>query len=305
MMLTRRQWLLLGVLALLWGLNWPMMKLSLRELSPLAFRAITMSGGTLTLIAFFAWRGVPLRVSRADAIRLAWLALPNIIGWHLCSIIGLTQLPAGRAVILAFTMPVWTVLISVLMFGERMSTRSWLAVVAATAAIGLLAINELTALSGRPIGVLWLQGAALSWALGTVLMRRSTLSLPTEAVTVWMMIYGSIFFCVLAALVEPLPAWREWHAATWWSLVYGVFLNFGYAQIIWFTLARSLPTQASAFSVMAVPVVGVASSAILVGEVPQATDWLAALCIVVAIASATGQRANPPLRAARGDNAAP
>jgi drug/metabolite transporter (DMT)-like permease len=136
-------------------------------------------------------------------------------------------------------------------------------------------------------------------------MRRSTLALPTEAVTVWMMIYGSIFFCAVAWLVEPLPDWRAWHATTWWSLVYGVFLNFGYAQIIWFTLARALPTQASAFSVMAVPVVGIASSAVLVGEVPQATDWLAALCIVIAIASATGQRPAAPVRPARSDNAPP
>jgi len=298
MTLTRRQWFLLGALALLWGLNWPMMKLSLRELSPLLFRALTMSCGTLTLIAFFAWRGVPLRVSRADALRLAWLALPNIIGWHLCSIIGLTQLPAGRAVILAFTMPVWTVLISVLFFGDRMSTRSWLAVVAAISAVGLLAANELTALVGRPIGVLWLQAAAASWALGTVLMRRSTLALPTEAVTVWMMVYGSCFFCAVAVLFEPMPDWRAWQAATWWSLGYGVFLNFGYAQIIWFTLARALPAQASAFSVMAVPVVGIATSAALIGEVPQATDWLAALFIALAIASATWRASprsdNPP-----------
>ena len=67
MALTRRQWLLMGVLTLLWGLNWPMMKFTLREVSPLYFRALTMSGGTLTLIAIFAWRGVPLGVSRANA----------------------------------------------------------------------------------------------------------------------------------------------------------------------------------------------------------------------------------------------
>ena len=93
MTLTRRQWALMGLVTLLWGLNWPMMKFALREVSPLYFRALTMSGGTLALVAFFAWRGAPLGVSRGQAVRLAWLALPNIIGWHLCSIIGLSQLP--------------------------------------------------------------------------------------------------------------------------------------------------------------------------------------------------------------------
>jgi drug/metabolite transporter (DMT)-like permease len=301
MALTRRQWLLLGVLTLLWGLNWPMMKFTLREVSPLFFRAITMTGGTVTLIAFFAWRGVPLAVSRANALHLAWLALPNIIGWHLCSIIGLSQLPSGRAAVLAFTMPVWTVLLSVLFFGERMSARSWLAVVAAITAVGLLAANELMALAGRPIGVLWLQVAALSWALGTVLMRRSTLVLPTETVTAWMMVFGSLFFWLAAPLVEPWPVWGQWHAPTWWAMGYGVFLNFGFAQLIWFGLARSLPAQASAFSVMAVPLVGIATATAVVGEVPRSTDWLAALCIAIALASATAAGARP----ARSDNLAP
>jgi len=301
MTLTRRQWLLLGVLTLLWGLNWPMMKFTLREVSPLFFRAITMTGGTLTLIAFFTWRGVPLGVSRANAVRLAWLALPNIIGWHLCSIIGLSQLPSGRAAVLAFTMPVWTVLLSVLFFGERMSARSWLAVVAAITAVGLLAANELMALAGRPVGVLWLQAAALSWALGTVLMRRSTLALSTETVTAWMMLFGSLAFWAMAPLFEPWPAWAQWHASTWWALGYGVFLNFGFAQLIWFGLARALPAQASAFSVMAVPLVGIATATAVVGEIPRATDWLAALCIAIALASATAGATRP----ARGDNPPP
>jgi drug/metabolite transporter (DMT)-like permease len=298
MTLTRRQWLLLGVLTLLWGMNWPMMKLSLREVSPLWFRALTMSGGTLTLIAFFAARGVALGVNRAQARSLAWLGLFNITGWHFCSIVGLSQLPAGRAGILAFTMPVWTVLITVVLFGERMTARAWLSVAAGVTAVSLLAAHELVALAGQPIGVLWLQFGAISWALGTVLMRRSALALPTEAVTVWMMIFGSCFFWIVAPLTEPLPPWRTWHEATWWSLAYGVLLNFGFAQVIWFGLARSLPARASTFAVMAVPLVGIATATAIVGEVPHASDWLAALFIAVAIVSAT-------TAPARGDNPRP
>ena len=300
MTLTRRQWALIALVTLLWGLNWPMMKFALREVSPLYFRAITMSGGTLTLIAFFAWRGVPLGVSPSQALRILWLALPNIIGWHLCSIIGLSQLPSGRAVILAFTMPVWTVLLTVLLFGERMSPRTWLAVVAGIASVGLLAANELVALAGRPVGVLWLQGGAFSWALGTVLMRRSSLSLPTETVTIWMMLIGSVFFWAVAPWAELRPAWSLWPASTWWSLAYGVFLNFGFSQVIWFSLVRALPARASAFAVMAVPLVGISSATVIVGEVLRSTDWLAAACIAVAIFSATGASARP----ARSDNSA-
>ena len=51
MTLTRRQLIGLVALTLAWGINWPMMKFALRELSPLYFRALTMRAGTLLLLA--------------------------------------------------------------------------------------------------------------------------------------------------------------------------------------------------------------------------------------------------------------
>ncbi|MFM7972905.1 MAG: DMT family transporter [Betaproteobacteria bacterium] len=283
---TGRDLLLLVALTLMWGVNWPMMKFSLRELSPLWFRAWTMTGGAVLLWLFFRWRGVDLRVPRGRWLAIAGLALPNILGWHGLSIVGLSGLPSGRAAILGFTMPVWTVLVAILLGEQHLSRRVLISVVAATAAVGLLAVHELHALAGQPLAVLWMQGAALSWGLGTVLMRRSQLGMPTESVTVWMMLMGSACFWVIAPLYEPFPAVQSFSTGLWWSLLYGVVLNYGYAQVIWFGMAKRLPPSASAFSIMAVPVVGTLTATVIVGEVPRASDWAAAACVVVAIAAA-------------------
>ena len=136
--ISRRQVVLLAVLTLLWGLNWPVMKFSLREVEPLTFRALTMSGGAFVLAAWFAARGVSLSLPRAQLGRVIGLALPNIVGWHLATIIGLTLLPAGRAVILAFTMPVWTVLLGALLFGQALTRRAG---VASTCALAAFFVN--------------------------------------------------------------------------------------------------------------------------------------------------------------------
>ncbi len=293
-MLTRRQWGLLLLLTIIWGVNWPMMKFSLRELTPLFFRASTMSGGALTLMLFYRWRGVSMRLPASEVARVAWLALPNILGWHLFSIIGLQALASGRASILGFTMPVWTVLLAVLVLRQPMTWRVGFSVVAATAAVGLLSFQELAALSGRPLGVLWMQLAALSWATGTLLMRRSRTALATETVTVWMLLMGAAAFWCLAVCFEPWPAPQRFSTGMWWAMLYGVLMNYGYAQVIWFGLARELPPAASAFSVMAVPVVGISSAAAIVGEIPGPLDWLAAACIMAAIASALIPRRPAP-----------
>ncbi len=303
MTLTRRQWLLLAAITLMWGCNWPMMKFSLREIPPLTFRTITMAGGALMLALWFRLRGVSIALPRADAGRVMQLALPNIVGWHFASIIGLTLLPAGRASILAFTMPVWTVLLGALLFGQQLTRRAGVASACALAAVALLAANEFTSLAGRPLGVLWLQVAAVSWAFGTLLMRRVQVSLGSEVLTMWMMAFGAALFWVAALAVEPLPAWSQWSGATWLSLAWGVVINFGVSQVLWFSLTRVLPAQVAAFSLMAVPLVGVLSSALVVREMPTPTDWLAVLFIGAAIAAATGAAAGSSAR--RSDNPRP
>jgi len=285
-MLTPRQFGVLVLLTLMWGLNWPLMKFSLRELSPLYFRAVCMTGGAVLLLAFYWWRGVSMKMPLNEVGRIALLAAPNMLGWHLFSILGVQELASGRAAILGFTMPIWTVLISVAFFGsERMSRRISLSVACGVVAVGLLVAHELTALAGRPIGILWMQIAAISWALGTVLMRRTRTPLTNEAVTVWMMLLGAAAFWVIAPLMEPPPTW-QFSLPMWGALIWGAAINFGFAQIVWFGMARRLPPSASAFSIMAVPLVGVASATFIVGEVPRLLDLVAGVLITVAIASA-------------------
>ena len=83
----------------------------------------------------------------------------------------------------------------------------------------------------------------------------------------------------------------------------GVVINFGVSQVLWFSLTRVLPAQVAAFSLMAVPLVGVLSSALVVREMPTPTDWLAVVFIGAAIAAATGAAAGSPARSS--DNPRP
>ncbi len=280
---SRRQLVGLVLLTLMWGVNWPIMKLSLRELGPLHFRALTMALGALGLWLFFRAQG--LRVvprGGAEWRQVIWLGLPNMLGWHALSIYGLAHLPAGRAAVLGFTMPVWTVLLGVLFYRQRLTLRLLLAAAAVLAGITLLLWNELARLAGQPAGIAWMQGAALCWALGTLWMRRATLTMPAETLVVWMMALSALVMTVLALALEPAPAW-QFSTAVWWSLVWAVLINYGASQVIWFRLARALPPSTSAMSVMAVPLIGTLSAPLVVGEWPQWQDLAAMVCVVVAI----------------------
>ena len=283
-MIKRQHVFALLALTLMWGVNWPMMKLSLRELTPLYFRAVTMSCGALWLYLFYQLRGVRMLPRGTEWRSVVKLGLPNMLGWHTVSILGVKELASGRAAILGFTMPIWTVLISVLFLGERLTRRVAFAAVSVAIAIALLSSVEFNALSGHPMGIVWMEIAALLWAIGTLMMRRAQLTLPVEALTVWMMVLASACLWLFAWSSEPWPLW-QFSRSMWFSLAYGVFINYGFAQIIWTVLARNLPPATSAMSVMAVPMVGTLSATLIVGEWPHWQDLVALVFVITAIAA--------------------
>lgn len=282
--ISRRQLFALLALTLMWGANWPMMKLALRELTPLYFRALTMSCGALWLFVFYRARGLRMWPQGREWRSVVALGLPNILGWHTMSILGVRELASGRAAILGFTMPIWTVLIGVLFMGEKLTRRVAFAAVAVAVVIALLTTNEFTALSGHPLGVMWMELAAVLWALGTLMLRRARLTLSMPALTVWMMALASLCLWGLAYLSEPWPLW-QFSTLMWGSLAYGVFINYGFAQIIWSDLARNLPPATSAMSLMAVPMVGTLSATVIVGEWPHWQDFVAIIFVMAAMAA--------------------
>jgi len=283
--LSSKQLWAIVALTLMWGMNWPMMKLSLQQLSPLNFRALTMSVGAVFLLLWVRAHGLKVWPARGQWLPIVGLAIPNVLGWHMMSIYGVNELASGRAAILGFTMPIYTVLIGIFFFGERLTKRVALACLAAIAAIVLLLWHEFSQLTGRPLGVLWMEIAALSWGLGTVLMKRRKLAMDARVLTVWMLLLGSAVLWLAAFRFEqPIP-WSTFSGTMWASLVYGAFINYGLAQLIWFGMASSLPSSTSAMSIMAIPMVGILSAPFIVGEWPHWQDWAAMLFIVIAIAA--------------------
>ncbi|QCB44913.1 DMT family transporter [Hydrogenophaga sp. PAMC20947] len=284
-MLSRKQvWALLA-LTLMWGVNWPMMKLSLQEMSPLFFRATTMLLGAGWLFFYVNRSGERMWPAGREWAAIAVLALPNVLGWHTLSIFGVQELASGRAAILGFTMPIFTVLLGAAFFGERITPRVRVAVVCASIAIALLLWHEVARISGRPAGIAWMLSAAVCWALGTLMFRRAQFTLAPLVVTVWMLLLGSVAVWALALALEPLPDISGFSLPMWVSLVYGVVINYGFAQLIWFGMARTLPPATSAMSIMAIPLVGTLSATFILGEVPHWRDWLAMGFVMMAIAS--------------------
>lgn len=276
-------WLLVG-LTITWGLNWPVMKLGIQDYPPLTFRALSIWLGIPVLALGLKWLKVPFAVPRTYWRELLVLALFNMFIWHGTMIVAVKLLTSGRAAILGYTMPIFSAMIGAWVFKDRLEPRAWLGVGAAALGVVLLLSHELVVLSGKPLGVVLALVAASTWALGTQLLRRTTIPVPTLAISFWMTVLSALVMTGLSASLESAQ-WRMPGSAAWFSIIYNAVLVFGFAHATWFYLARSLPPVASTLSVMMIPVLGVFSGAAVLGEVLHWQDWSAVVLMVVAIAS--------------------
>ncbi|RYF60497.1 MAG: EamA family transporter, partial [Comamonadaceae bacterium] len=213
-----------------------------------------------------------------------WLAATNMFVWHACIILAVKELSGGRAAILGYTMPVFSAIVGGLFFGNSLNRRSWLGVSVAGVGVSLLLWHELTSLAGKPAYVALALVAAATWALGTQLLRRTAIPVPTLTLSFWMTLLTAFVMTGLGALLER-PQWQWPGAVTWGSILYNAVLIFGFAHAAWFYLARSLPPVASTISVMLIPVLGVASGAVWLGEAVHWQDGAAVVLMMVAIAA--------------------
>ena len=282
--LSRQQLVLLVLLTLAWGINWPVVKIGVTEYPPLTFRTLSMWLGLPILGLGLVAMKVPFRLPRRHWPELLWLAATNMFVWHVCMILAVRTLSSGRAAILGYTMPIFSAVIGSLLFATALSRRGWVGVGAAAVGVSLLLAHELSRLAGRPGGVLLALFAAATWALGTQLLRRTRIDVPTLTLSFWMTVLTTIVMTLAASLFEAAE-WRRPSPAAWGAILFNAIVIFGFAQAAWFALARGLPPLASTLSVMLIPVLGVFTGAWWLGETLHWQDWAAVLLMVVAIGS--------------------
>jgi drug/metabolite transporter (DMT)-like permease len=301
--LSRQQLVILVLLTVVWGINWPVMKLGVTDFPPLTFRAISICLGVPVLALALAALKVPFRVPRRHWPALLWLAATNMFVWHATIILAVKTLSSGRAAILGYTMPIFSAVIGAWLYSTALSRRGWLGVGAAAFGVALLLWHEFTGLAGRPVGVALALIAAATWALGTQQLRRTRIEVPTLTLSFWMTALTAAVMSLLSFAFER-PQWKAPDPDVWVAILFNAVVIFGFAHAAWFYLARALPPVASTLSVMFIPVVGVFSGAVWLGEVLHWQDYAAVCLMVVAIASVLWP-ARPQVPVARTPGATP
>jgi drug/metabolite transporter (DMT)-like permease len=281
--LPRRLWWVLAALAAAWGFNWTAMKVALAEVPPWTFRSLCLGLGAAVLFAALRAGGQPLAVPRGQWRRLALLALVNITCWNMLVAFGVALIPSGRASILAYTMPLWAIPLSMWLLGERITARRLAGLALGMVALVLLLGPNLLRMGESLAGSLLVLGAAASWALGTVLQKRFPVGMPLGAYTAWLMFLGGVPIYAGALAFEDLSSLRGVSAGAALGVAYNVLIAFAFAHWAWIKIATSVPVSVFSISMLAIPAIGVLSGAVLLGERPSGAELAALICVLGAL----------------------
>ena len=279
--LPPRLWWVLASLTLAWGFNWTALKVALSEVPPWTFRSMCLGLGAAVLFAALRAGGQRLVLPTGQWRRLWFLALLNITSWNMLVAFGVAMIPSGRAAIVAYTMPVWAVPLSVWLLGERVTGRKLVGLGLGLCGLALLLGESFLSLGAAPLGSLLVLCAAVSWALGTVLQKRFPVNLPVGPYTAWIMLLGGVPIFAGALLLEDFTQLKNVGVIAWLGTAYNVVIAFAFAHWAWIKIATSVPVSVFSISMLLIPVVGVLCGMLFLGERPTWAEY-AALTLVLA-----------------------
>lgn len=277
--------LLLAGITLFWGLNWPAMKIALAELPVWWFRTSCVWAGAIGLLSIAKLSGSSLHVPRAEIPQLLLVALFAMFGWHVGSGYGVSLLPAGRAAIIAFMMPVWAAILASVLIDEPLTRAKVFGLGFGLAGLAVLMGEDVMVIGSAPVGALVMAGAAFSWAVGTVLFKKYTWTTPLVTRIGWQLAACTLPIMLGAVLLEPLPDVTQLSGKALAALAYIYIFPMVFCQWAYFKVVSLFSAATAAIGTLAIPIVGVYSSALILGEPVGWQEFVALLLIVAALTS--------------------
>jgi drug/metabolite transporter (DMT)-like permease len=274
----------LAIVVVSWAANWPLMKLALADAPPLSFVMLRLVGTLALMAAAMPLLRTKLLPERGERLGLCWVGQLQITGFLICSIIGLAILPAGRAIVLAYTMPLWAIPIELWLEPGRL--RLYQIGGAAVGFAGLILFMNPALVDWRDPHILagnaMLLLAAICWALGSILYRRRSWRSGFWAQTFWQLAVSTAVIAVVAlpqALGQPV----RWSAGLVAILAYNWVVTTALGYFLWNKVLAVMSAGVAGQVTALTPVVGFLLSSAMFGGAVTADVLVSIGLIVVGI----------------------
>jgi len=277
-----RALVLLVILTLVWGTNWPLFSLAVKEISVWTFRTVSCFFAGVLLLSYVKLRGQSIGIERRHWPVVCASCFLYMVIWNITSTYSAVLLPSGQASVLGFTMPLWATLFGWLIYREPLHGKMLIALAFGATGVALLMVPSFRDYADAPLGfVLGLSGG-VGWALGTLVLKRGQVAVSPSVLTGWQLLLTAIPCSVGAALVGD---WQWFVPSTTSILVisYITLVPILIGNVCWIAIVGLLPAQVAGLSAIAVPMVAMLSGAWVHDEPLGPTQLLAMACTAVSL----------------------
>lgn len=252
----------IGLLCLIWGLNWVVMKEANHAFPPVVFTTyrFIIGSGILLVIAYFKKTPFPRRTD------WKWIVICGILQTAFLNAaiqIGMQFLSAGFSAVLAYSMPFWVAIMAHFWLGEKLTLRKMIGV--SLGIVGLIALLNLNVGSG---GVWWAVvltlAGAVAWALSSILVKLKLQHYSSLQYTTWQMAVGAVALSVYCGIYEHGATQWGWKALSY--LLYNGVLASAVAYFLWTYILSNTEAGKASISILIVPIIGVLSGVFFLGE---------------------------------------
>jgi len=255
----------LTAIVLSWALNWPLMKLAIGQVPPLTFVLLRLVGSLLLIAPALLATGQGILPVRGERLALCWVGALQVAGFLILSIIGLSIVPAGRAIVLAYTMPLWAIPIGRFLWPAPIGRAQIIG--AAIGFVGLMLFmnpglidwSDWRMVGGNAL----LIGAAILWALGSCLYRQRTWQSPFWVQTFWQLAVSVVPVAAIVAVVGAGPV--HWSLGVVAILVYNALVTTALGYFLWGKVLSMMPAATAGQVLTLTPIGGFVLSTALFG----------------------------------------
>ena len=274
--------LLLLVVGVLWGLNWPAVKFMMAELPPFTIRAIAFPLAALILASIAFIKKQRLLPARDELVPLIVTGTFLVFAFNMLTSLGQSLTDASQAAIVAYTMPAITAVLSAIYLKEPLNRRIVIALFLGMLGIMILLSRDYTNLVARPAGTIVMLMAAFFWSIGNITLKARKWRLESTARAAWFFTISTLLSWPVVWLLEEPSELQMPSLPVIIAMIFHVLGPMVVCYQLWALLVARLPVSVAAISVLTAPVVGVLSAVVLIGE---ELNWQRAVALLLILAS--------------------
>ena len=256
------------------------MKLALGQMPPMLFVLFRLIGSLALIVPALVAMRQPLLPVPGERLSLFWVGLLQVAGFLICCSIGLQLLPAGRAIVFAYTMPLWAVPIGLFLWPERLAAMEVAGVAIGFAGLllfmnpGLVDWRDGRVVAGNALLLL----SAIFWALGSCLYRRFSWRSSFWSQTCWQL--GVSILPVLAIVpIGGAGGPIRWSPALVAILAYNCIVTTALGYFLWSKVLSMMPAATAGQVLTLTPVGGFVLSMLIFGGTPT-LDVVASIALI-------------------------